>query len=78
MRTQFKGAYQGQGQALYSSLSFGAGGAVGALIGGLLWDYSAGLTFLIASFASVGAFFIAFFGLHLKKPQAIDSQQLLR
>jgi PPP family 3-phenylpropionic acid transporter len=78
VRTQFKGAYQGQGQALYSSLSFGAGGAVGALIGGLLWDYSAGLTFLIASFASVGAFFIAFFGLHLKKPQTIDSQQLLR
>lgn len=75
VRTQFKGAHQGQGQALYSSLSFGAGGAVGALIGGLLWDHSASLTFLVASLSSVGAFVIAFFGLHLRKPQVLDSHQ---
>lgn len=70
VRSHFKGVHQGQGQALYSSLSFGAGGAVGALIGGLLWDHSASLTFLVASFSSLGAFVIAFFGLHLRKPQA--------
>lgn len=69
VRSHFKGAHQGQGQALYSSLSFGAGGAVGALIGGLLWDHSASLTFLVASLSSLGAFVIAFFGLHLRKPQ---------
>ncbi len=73
VRTQFKGAHQGQGQALYSSLSFGAGGAVGALMGGLLWDHSASLTFLVASLSSLGAFAIAFFGLHLRKPQPLES-----
>jgi PPP family 3-phenylpropionic acid transporter len=34
----FPGRTQGRGQALYNSLSFGAGGAVGSLMGGLLWD----------------------------------------
>lgn len=71
VRSHFKGAHQGQGQALYSSLSFGAGGALGALIGGLLWDHSASLTFLVASLSSLGAFVIAFFGLHLRKPQPL-------
>lgn len=34
----FPGRTQGRGQALYNSLSFGAGGAVGSLLGGLLWS----------------------------------------
>jgi len=38
----FRGRHQGRGQALYSSLSFGAGGAVGALYGGYLWDVGGG------------------------------------
>ena len=63
VRTQFKGAHQGQGQALYSSLSFGAGGAAGALIGGMLWDASASLTFLLAAAASLLAFILCFFAL---------------
>ncbi len=33
----FPGRTQGRGQALYNSLSFGAGGAAGSLIGGVLW-----------------------------------------
>jgi PPP family 3-phenylpropionic acid transporter len=33
----FRGRHQGRGQALYSSLSFGAGGAVGSLLAGYLW-----------------------------------------
>lgn len=52
----FPGRTQGRGQALYNSLSFGAGGAAGSLIGGLLWD-SAGplVTFGIgAAAAAVG------------------------
>ncbi|MDH5545358.1 MAG: MFS transporter [Gammaproteobacteria bacterium] len=34
----FPGRLMGRGQALYSSISFGAGGAVGSLVGGYLWD----------------------------------------
>ncbi len=34
----FVGRHQGRGQALYSSLSFGAGGAVGSLLSGYFWD----------------------------------------
>ena len=33
----FRGRHQGRGQALYSSLSFGAGGAVGSFLAGYLW-----------------------------------------
>lgn len=69
VRSHFKGAHQGQGQALYSSLGFGAGGALGALIGGFLWDYSANLTFAVAACASFAAFLIGLFGLHLKKTE---------
>ena len=63
VRTHFKGANQGQAQALYSSLSFGAGGAAGALIGGLLWDYSASTTFLLAALSVLVAFIICVFWL---------------
>jgi len=34
----FTGKTQGRGQALYSSVSFGAGGAFGSLFSGYLWD----------------------------------------
>lgn len=67
VRTHFTGAHQGQGQALYSSFSFGAGGASGALISAFIWDYSASLTFLISSLAVSFGFIILFFGLHLYK-----------
>lgn len=66
VRTWFKSTNQGQGQALYSSFSFGAGGATGALVGAFLWDHSASLTFLIASISIFIGFLIAWFGLHLK------------
>ncbi|MEL6710759.1 MAG: MFS transporter [Pseudomonadota bacterium] len=45
----FPGRLQGRGQALYSSMCFGAGGAVGSLSSGYLWDGLGGqLTFLLA------------------------------
>lgn len=52
----FRGSHQGRGQALYSSLSFGAGGALGSLLSGNLWE-SAGpmLTFSISALISVVA-----------------------
>lgn len=34
----FTGRHQGKGQALYSSLSFGAGGAIGSFAAGYLWE----------------------------------------
>ena len=34
----FRGRLQGRGQALYSSVSFGAGGAVGSVAAGYLWQ----------------------------------------
>ncbi|MDH5182178.1 MAG: MFS transporter [Gammaproteobacteria bacterium] len=34
----FRGRHQGKGQALYSSLSFGAGGAIGTLLSGHAWE----------------------------------------
>lgn len=53
----FRGRLQGRGQALYSSLSFGAGGAVGALASGFAWDgLGPGPTFALASVvAALGA-----------------------
>lgn len=52
----FPGKTQGRGQALYSSLSFGAGGLLGALISGSTWEMlGAGWTFtLSAGFAALG------------------------
>ena len=40
IRKSFTIGTQGQGQALYSALSFGFGGAVGALLSGYLWSLS--------------------------------------
>ncbi|MDH5484091.1 MAG: MFS transporter [Gammaproteobacteria bacterium] len=56
----FKGKYQGRGQALYSSVSFGAGGAVGSFISGLLWDrMSPEFIFTLAAASALLAFFIS-------------------
>lgn len=50
----FIGRHQGRGQALYSSLSFGAGGAFGALYSGMAWDVlGAELTYFIAALQAV-------------------------
>ncbi|HLO65051.1 MAG TPA: MFS transporter [Azonexus sp.] len=52
----FPGKVQGRGQALYSSLSFGAGGLLGALVSGRTWDWlGSGWTFTLGSlFALIG------------------------
>ena len=60
----FQGRHQGRGQALYSSISFGAGGAVGSLYAGYLWETAgAGPTFLLAALASAAAFAVAWRGM---------------
>lgn len=52
----FPGRAQGRGQALYSSLSFGAGGLLGGLASGWVWDaLGAGWTYTLSSgFALAG------------------------
>lgn len=52
----FPGRLQARGQALYGSLSFGAGGMLGALLSGLTWDaMGAGWTYTLGSvFALIG------------------------
>ncbi|MGI9320760.1 MAG: MFS transporter [Thiogranum sp.] len=50
----FTGRHQGRGQALYSSLSFGAGGAAGSLIAGYLWE-GAGAQWMYAAAAATAA-----------------------
>jgi PPP family 3-phenylpropionic acid transporter len=50
----FIGIYQGRGQALYSSLSFGAGGAVGSLMAGYLWEGFGGSASYLGAAAAAG------------------------
>ncbi|WP_456447858.1 MFS transporter [Thiolapillus sp.] len=46
----FRGRHQGRGQALYASLSFGAGGALGTFISGVIWEqWGAPLAYTMAS-----------------------------
>jgi PPP family 3-phenylpropionic acid transporter len=50
----FRGRHQAQGQALYTSLSFGAGGALGAVASGYTWEaLGPAMTFSIASAAAL-------------------------
>lgn len=51
----FPGRLQGRGQALFSSLTFGAGTALGSLAAGYLWDGVAPAAVWIASAASAAA-----------------------
>lgn len=58
----FSGRTQGRGQALYSSLSFGAGGAAGSLLSGMLWTGAgAAITFGLSALAA-GLGWIAVWG----------------
>ena len=50
----FPGRFQGRGQALYSSLSFGLGIAMGSLASGIMWELAGpNATFLMASIAAL-------------------------
>jgi PPP family 3-phenylpropionic acid transporter len=57
----FPGHTRSRGQALYSSVSFGAGGLAGGLLSGWTWDYLGGeLTFVLASlYALIGLLLVA-------------------
>jgi PPP family 3-phenylpropionic acid transporter len=65
MHRFFRGRHQGRGQALYSSLSFGAGGALGAYASGYLWNgFGAAPTFSIAAVVALFGAVIVWFGMH--------------
>ena len=53
----FKGRHQGQGQALFASVAYGGGGAVGAILSGYVWSVDYGVTMfeLAALSALLGA-----------------------
>jgi PPP family 3-phenylpropionic acid transporter len=60
----FTGAHQGRGQALYSSVSFGAGGAIGSLVSGYLWKgINPQAMFLLAAVASLLALLVILRGM---------------
>jgi PPP family 3-phenylpropionic acid transporter len=60
----FTGAHQGRGQALYSSLSFGAGGALGSLASGYLWSgIGPQAMYLMAAAAAMCAVFVVLLGI---------------
>ncbi|MCW9025002.1 MAG: MFS transporter [Gammaproteobacteria bacterium] len=58
----FSGRHQGKGQALYSSLSFGAGGAIGSFYSGYLYEgFGAWSMFVAAAVLSTLGFIIAWY-----------------
>lgn len=56
----FTGSHQSQGQALYSSLGFGAGGAFGSFYSGYLWTMSPTGTYFVAAAIGIVAFCLAY------------------
>lgn len=64
----FPREHQGRGQALYSSLSFGAGGALGAFISGFIVEYYGGsAVFVCAALVATCGLFVAWYGLPADK-----------
>jgi PPP family 3-phenylpropionic acid transporter len=63
----FTGAHQGRGQALYSSLSFGAGGAVGSIASGYLWSgLGPQAMFALAAATSLAALGVVYLGVRAR------------
>ncbi len=55
----FTGAHQGRGQALYSALTFGAGGAIGSLGAGYLWGFGGEVLFFASAAAAALGLIVA-------------------
>lgn len=50
----FRGRHQTKGQAIYTSIAYGIGGAIGAVSSGYTWDWLGGdMTFFISAMASL-------------------------
>ena len=68
VRTLFAGGNEGQGMALYSGISYGAGAASGALVSGLLWTVNPAFAFASATLASALAVVIGWRWLRPSEP----------
>lgn len=66
IRQFFVGNHVGQGNALYSSLTYGLGGAIGALGSGFLWEMNPQLLFIMSGVAVFFAAAIAWYFLCIK------------
>ena len=56
----FRSRHKGRGQALYSSANFGAGGALGSLLSGRVWQgIGPSVTFAVASISALAGALIA-------------------
>jgi PPP family 3-phenylpropionic acid transporter len=65
----FTGSHQGRGQALYSSVSYGAGVAVGSLVSGVFWDdFGAAALFSFAAACTLLAMIITWRYIRTDKP----------
>lgn len=61
---------KGRGQALFSSIGFGIGGAAGAIVAGLIWEsHGAQVTFSVAALISLVAIVLAYVWIHPEKVQ---------
>jgi PPP family 3-phenylpropionic acid transporter len=65
----FSPSTQGRGQALFSSLGFGAGGALGAVVAGQLWRDWGAQTFVLAAGVSILAIVLASIWIYPEKAQ---------
>lgn len=64
MNEFFPGKLQGRGLGLYSSVSFGLGGAIGGLWGGWVWEWQPGaLVFYLSAVVALAALMVTWFGL---------------
>lgn len=62
----FRGRHQARGQAIYGSLTFGVGGAVGSLASGYAWEpLGAALTFSVASACALAGMLLIMWKLKL-------------
>lgn len=68
VRRLFTGGREGQGMALYSGISYGAGAASGALVSGLLWAVDPVAAFMAAALAAALAVVIGWRWLRLPEP----------
>jgi PPP family 3-phenylpropionic acid transporter len=70
----FQGRYQTRGQALYTALGFGAGGATGVFVSGWLWDHiGPALTYTAASGAALLALIVVVSWLRLPERAAASA-----
>ncbi len=66
----FSGKHAGKGQAIYSSISFGAGGAIGTYLSGILWESSSPQSsFFLSAIMALIAFFVVLRWIHAKNGQ---------